>query len=60
MAFDGCVFGAVIGIGFVVSQYYQNPSILYIAVIFSIGMNFISYWFSDKIVLLCTKPNQLN
>ncbi len=48
-------FGAVIGIGFVVSQYYQNPSILYIAVIFSIGMNFISYWFSDKIVLAMHK-----
>lgn len=48
-------FGVVIGIGFVVSQYYQNPSILYIAVIFSIGMNFISYWFSDKIVLAMHK-----
>ncbi|MDP3764527.1 MAG: M48 family metallopeptidase [bacterium] len=48
-------FGVVIGIGWVVSQYYQDPSILYIAVIFSIGMNFISYWFSDKIVLALHK-----
>lgn len=33
------------------SQIYGNPGILYIAVVFSILMNVISYWFSDKIVL---------
>lgn len=44
-------FGAVIGIGWVFSQIYGNPGILYIAVIFSIVMNIASYWFSDKIVL---------
>lgn len=44
-------FGAVIGIGWVFSQIYGNPGILYIAVIFSVLMNVISYWFSDKIVL---------
>src|SRR3989344_973055 len=41
----------VIGIGFVFSQIYGNPSILYFAVIFSVLMNIIAYWFSDKIVL---------
>jgi len=41
----------VIGIGFVFAQMYGNPNILYIFVIFSIGMNFISYWYSDKIAL---------
>jgi heat shock protein HtpX len=41
----------VIGVGWVFSQAYGNPSILYIAVFFSIFMNVLSYWFSDKIVL---------
>ncbi len=44
-------FGIVIAIGWVFSQVYGNPNILYIAVIFSIVMNAASYWFSDKIVL---------
>lgn len=44
-------FGAIIGIGFVFSQAYGNSNILYIAVIFSSAMSFISYWYSDKIVL---------
>ena len=44
-------FGVVIAIGWVFSQIYGNPGILYIAVAFSILMNVISYWFSDKIVL---------
>lgn len=44
-------FAIVIGLGWFFSYYYQNPSILYFFVIFSIGMNIVSYWFSDKIVL---------
>lgn len=44
-------FGLVIAIGWVISWYYNNSLILYIAVIFSIVMNITSYWFSDKIVL---------
>lgn len=44
-------FGVVIGIGWIFSQIYNNPGILYIAVIFSVVMNVTSYWFSDKIVL---------
>ncbi len=41
----------VIGVGWFFGGIYNNPSILYFAVIFSISMNFIAYWFSDKIVL---------
>ena len=41
----------VIGMGWFFSYYYNNPSILYFFVIFSILMNVFSYWFSDKIVL---------
>ncbi len=48
-------FGIVIGIGWMFSQVYGNPGILYIAVIFSIVMNFVSYWYSDKIVLALHK-----
>ncbi len=48
-------FGVVIGIGWVVAQIYHNPSILYFAVGFSIVMNFVSYWFSDKIALALHK-----
>ena len=44
-------FVIVIGIGFVFSQVYGNPNILYFFVIFSIIMNFVSYWYSDKIAL---------
>lgn len=44
-------FGVVIGIGWIFSQLYSSPAILYIAVFLSIAMNIVSYWFSDKIVL---------
>lgn len=40
----------VIGIGYFLSYYYGNPAILYVAVIFAVVMNFVSYWYSDKIV----------
>ena len=43
--------GIIIGIGWIFSQIYSSPSILYVAVFFSIFMNVLSYWFSDKIVL---------
>ncbi len=41
----------VIGLGWFFSFYYNNPNILYFFVVFSILMNFFSYWYSDKIVL---------
>lgn len=44
-------FGFIIACGWFFSMVYRNPSILYIAVIFSVGMNIAGYWFSDKIVL---------
>ncbi|MHB8651763.1 MAG: M48 family metallopeptidase [Minisyncoccota bacterium] len=44
-------FALVILLGWGVSLYYHNPSILYFFVIFSIVMNITSYWFSDSIVL---------
>ncbi|MEK7560892.1 MAG: M48 family metallopeptidase [Patescibacteria group bacterium] len=44
-------FGVVIGIGWVFSRIYANPAILSFAVVLSVIMNIVSYWFSDKIVL---------
>lgn len=41
----------VIGVGFLVANYYGSPAILYVAVLFSSVMAITSYWFSDKIVL---------
>lgn len=51
--------GVVIGIGWIFSQVYQSPGILYFAVFFSILMNIISYWFSDKIVLRMHKAHEV-
>ena len=41
----------VIFIGWFFAGIYANPSILYFAIIFSVLINIIAYWFSDKIVL---------
>ncbi|KKU15148.1 zinc metalloprotease HtpX [Candidatus Wolfebacteria bacterium RIFCSPLOWO2_01_FULL_45_19] len=48
-------FVLVIGIGWIFGFLYDSPIILYIAVIFSVVMSFISYWYSDKIVLRMTR-----
>jgi heat shock protein HtpX len=44
-------FVIIIGLGFVFSQVYGNPTILVGFVIFSVIMNITSYWYSDKIAL---------
>lgn len=44
-------FVVVILFGWFFSFYYNNPNILYFFVLFSVLMNFFSYWYSDKIVL---------
>lgn len=41
----------LVAIGWVFSQAYDNPAILYVFVILSISLNVISYWYSDKIAL---------
>lgn len=41
----------IIGVGWSFSYIYNNQSILYFAVFFSVGMHVLSYWYSDKIVL---------
>ncbi|MCX6788218.1 MAG: M48 family metalloprotease [Candidatus Kaiserbacteria bacterium] len=41
----------VTAVGYAVSTYYGDPSILYIAVVIAVGTNFYAYWASDKLVL---------
>lgn len=47
-------FLLVIALGWVISAYYGDPSILYIAVGIALAMNVGSYWFSHKLVLAMT------
>jgi len=50
-------FVIVIALGYVFSQVYSNPNILYIFFFFSIIMNIVSYWYSDKIALSLAKAH---
>jgi heat shock protein HtpX len=43
--------GGIIGLGYFISQVYGNPTILYGFIGFSLIMNFVSFWFADKIAL---------
>jgi len=52
-----CFFIIVIAIGFIFARVYDNASILYVFVIFSIVMNIVSYWYSDKIALSLAKAH---
>lgn len=44
-------FIVVIGIAWLFSYILNNPAILYAGVIFSVGMNIYSYWYSDQLVI---------
>jgi len=41
----------VIAVGYAISWYYNNSSILYFAIILAVATNFYAYWQSDKLVL---------
>lgn len=47
----GCFLGIFVALGYVLGNQYNNSSIFVGFLLFSIGMNVVSYWFSDKIVL---------
>jgi heat shock protein HtpX len=47
-------FVVIIALGWYASWYFDSTIVLYGAVIFSIGMNIFSYWFSDKVVIKIT------
>lgn len=41
----------VIAVGYAVAAYYENSTILYVAVFIAFATNFYAYWYSDKLVL---------
>ena len=51
-------FILLIAFGWIISQYYGNPSILYVFTVVSIVINIVSYWYSDSVVvrLMKAKP----
>lgn len=53
----GLFLAIIVGVGYFLSYYYGDPTILYIAILFSIVSNIGSYWFSDKIVLALTRAH---
>lgn len=52
-------FVAIIGIGYVFGVAMNNSAIIYGAVIFSIVSSFVSYWWSDKIVLTMSGAHEV-
>ncbi len=49
----------VTGVGYVFATALNNSLFLYVAIIFSVGMSFVSYWWSDKIVLTMSKAKEI-
>lgn len=47
----GVFLAIVLGIGYLLASYYNNPGILTVAIIFAVVMNIAGYWYSDKIAL---------
>ena len=43
--------GIIFGLGWFLSYYYNSPDILVLALVISVAMPIVSYWFSDRIVL---------
>lgn len=41
----------IIAVGWLFSFYFNEPNILYLAVVLSLVLNFLAYWHSDKIAL---------
>jgi heat shock protein HtpX len=49
----------IVFLGWIFSQVFDSPLILYIAVFLAFFQSFISYWYSDKIVLAMTKAKPI-
>jgi len=49
----------IIGLGWTFSYNFDSPGLLPLAVIISVGMSFVSYFYSDKIVLSMSKAREM-
>jgi heat shock protein HtpX len=49
----------IIFLGWIFSQVFDSPLILYVAVFLAFFQSFISYWYSDKIVLTMTRARPI-
>jgi len=49
----------IIGLGWVFARVWNNPIILIAAVLYSVLMSFLSYWYSDKIVLAMSRARPI-
>lgn len=47
----GVFLAIILGLGYFLANYYQSPGILTGAIVFSVIMNIVGYWYSDKIAL---------
>jgi heat shock protein HtpX len=52
-------FVFVIFLGWLFSYFFKNATFLYLAVFIAISQSFLSYWFSDKIILLMMKAKKI-
>jgi len=50
----------IIALGWFFSYYYDNYTILYLAVGLSVAQSVVSYWYSDKIVLAITRAKEIS
>lgn len=57
--FMGLFLVLIMGLGWVISYYYQNPGIFYFAVVFSIIQALVSYYYSDKITLAISQAKEV-
>lgn len=52
-------FVFIIALGWLFSYFFESQEILIFAIVFSFLMNFLSYWFSDKIVLAISQAKEV-
>lgn len=49
----------IIFVTWIFSLVYESPEVLYIGVVIALGVNFVSYWFADKVVLSMAGARQI-
>lgn len=55
----GAFLAFVVAVGYFASEYFNEPGVVYIAIIFSIVMNISGYFFSDKVALAVSHAKPL-